>query len=99
MKGIFGLAFKLLISDSAKFTALLVGIAFAVSAQLGKIVVDRHQRRGEDLGDGSAVQTMVDSVGMPALIWFQRKTALAHLKTTSMRSKHGPARWVRSLRV
>lgn len=30
MKGIFRLAYKLLVNDRAKFTALLVGITFAV---------------------------------------------------------------------
>lgn len=30
MKGLFKLAYKLLVNDKAKFTALLVGITFAV---------------------------------------------------------------------
>lgn len=75
MKGIFKLAYKLLVNDKAKFTALLVGIAFAsfsmifITAMF--VGVLRHSSSTViNIGASvwvmdPAVQTPANSIGMP----------------------------------
>jgi len=75
MKGIFRLAYKLLVNDKAKFTALLVGITFAVflmmfvtSMFIG--VLNHASATVINIGASMwvmdpAVQTITNSIGMP----------------------------------
>jgi len=75
MKGILRLAFKLLVNDSAKFTALLVGITFAVflmveMTSLFAGVLNRSSSTVINIGAkvwvmDPAVQTIASSIGMP----------------------------------
>ena len=75
MKGILKLAYKLLVNDKAKFTALLVGITFAVflmmfitSMFIG--VLNHASATVINIGASMwvmdpAVQTITNSIGMP----------------------------------
>jgi putative ABC transport system permease protein len=75
MKGILRLAFKLLINDSAKFTALLVGITFAVflmveMTSLFAGILNKSSSTVINIGAkmrvmDPAVQTIASSIGMP----------------------------------
>ena len=75
MKGIFKLAYKLLVNDKAKFTALLVGITFAVFliVQMTAMFAGTMKRASAtviNLGASvwvmdPAVQTVAQTTGMP----------------------------------
>ncbi len=75
MKGILKLAYKLLVNDKAKFTALLVGITFAVflMTQMTAMfagVLSRASATVYNLGASMwimdpAVQTVANTIGMP----------------------------------
>jgi putative ABC transport system permease protein len=75
MKGILKLAFKLLVNDSAKFTALLVGITFAVFLMIEMTslfagILDKASATVTNVGAkvwvmDPAVQTVANSIGMP----------------------------------
>lgn len=75
MKGIFKLAFKLLVNDTAKFTALLLGITFAVFLMMfvtSMFVGVLNHASATVLNVGSslwvmdpAVQTVANTVGIP----------------------------------
>ncbi|WEY40733.1 ABC transporter permease [Paraburkholderia sp. SUR17] len=75
MKGILRLAFKLLVNDSAKFTALIVGITFAVflmvqMTSLFSGVLNRSSATVINVGAkvwvmDPAVKTIANSIGMP----------------------------------
>ncbi|SAL64092.1 ABC transporter membrane protein [Caballeronia terrestris] len=75
MIGILKLAFKLLVNDSAKFTALLVGITFAVflmveMTSLFAGILDRSSSTVINVGAkvwvmDPGVQTIASSIGMP----------------------------------
>ncbi len=75
MFGIFKLAYKLLVNDKAKFTALLVGISFAVflMTQMTAMfagVLNRASATVFNLGASiwvmdPAVQTVANTIGMP----------------------------------
>ncbi|MFM0514087.1 ABC transporter permease [Paraburkholderia sp. RL17-373-BIF-A] len=78
MKGILRLAFKLLVNDSAKFTALLVGITFAVflmveMTSLFAGILNKSSSTVINIGAkvwvmDPAVQTIASSIGMPAYV-------------------------------
>ena len=78
MKGILKLAFKLLVNDRAKFTALLVGITFAVFliVQMTSLFAGiLHRSSSTVLNIGAkiwvmdpAVNTVANSIGMPEYI-------------------------------
>ncbi len=78
MKGILRLAFKLLINDSAKFTALLVGITFAVflmveMTSLFAGILNKSSSTVINIGAkmwvmDPAVQTIASSISMPAYV-------------------------------
>src|SRR5208282_1460319 len=75
MTGILKLAYKLLVNDKAKFTALLVGISFAVflMTQMTAMfsgVLNRASATVINLGApmwimDPAVQTVANTIGMP----------------------------------
>jgi putative ABC transport system permease protein len=75
MKGILKLAYKLLINDKAKFTALLVGISFAVFLMIQMTsmfsgVLNRASSTVLNIGASiwvmdPAVDTVASSIGMP----------------------------------
>jgi putative ABC transport system permease protein len=75
MKGILKLAYKLLVNDKAKFTALLVGITFAVFLMIAMTslfagVLYRASATVVNLGAevwimDPSVQTVANSIGMP----------------------------------
>lgn len=75
MKGILKLAYKLLVNDKAKFTALLVGITFAVFLMIAMTslfagVLKRASATVVNLGASMwvmdpAVQTVANTIGMP----------------------------------
>ncbi|RDU99338.1 ABC transporter permease [Trinickia dinghuensis] len=75
MKGILRLAFKLLVNDNAKFTALLVGITFAVFLMIEMTslfagILDKASATVTNIGAkvwvmDPAVQTVANSIGMP----------------------------------
>lgn len=75
MKGLFKLAYKLLVNDKAKFTALLVGITFAVFLiiQMTAMFAGTMKRASAtvlNLGASMwvmdpAVQTVANTIGMP----------------------------------
>ena|SRR5579863_5030961 len=75
MKGILKLAYKLLVNDKAKFTALLVGISFAVFLMIQMTsmfagVLKRASATVFNLGASvwimdPAVQTVANTIGMP----------------------------------
>lgn len=75
MKGILRLAFKLLVNDSAKFTALIVGITFAVllmveMTSLFSGILNKSSSTVINIGAkvwvmDPAVQTIANSIGMP----------------------------------
>ena len=75
MKGILKLAYKLLVNDKAKFTALLVGITFAVFLMIAMTslfagVLNRASATVINLGASMwvmdpAVQTVANTIGMP----------------------------------
>src|SRR5271157_5752742 len=75
MIGIFKLAYKLLVNDKAKFTALLVGITFAVFLMIAMTslfagVLYRASATVINLGASiwvmdPAVQTVANTIGMP----------------------------------
>ncbi len=75
MKGIFKLAFKLLVNDTAKFTALLMGITFAVFLMMfvtSMFVGVLNHASATVINIGStiwvmdpAVQTVANTVGIP----------------------------------
>src|SRR5579862_5584829 len=75
MKGILKLAYKLLVNDKAKFTALLVGITFAVFLMIPMTslfagVLNRASATVINLGASiwvmdPAVQTVANTIGMP----------------------------------
>ena len=75
MKGILKLAYKLLVNDKAKFTALLVGITFAVFLMVQMIamfagVIQRASSTVFNLGASmwvmdTAVNTVANTIGMP----------------------------------
>ena len=75
MKGILKLAYKLLVNDKAKFTALLVGITFAVFLMIAMTslfagVLKRASATVINLGASMwimdpAVQTVANTIGMP----------------------------------
>ncbi|HUL42281.1 MAG TPA: ABC transporter permease [Burkholderiales bacterium] len=75
MKGIFRLAFKLLVNDTAKFTALLVGITFAVflMIQMTSIfagVLGKSSANVTNIGSSiwvmdPAVNTVANTIPMP----------------------------------
>ncbi len=75
MRGILKLAYKLLVNDKAKFTALLVGITFAVFLMIAMTslfagVLNRASATVINLGASSwvmdpAVQTVANTIGMP----------------------------------
>src|SRR5208337_2744183 len=84
LKGTFKLAFKLLVNDTAKYTALLMGITFAVFLMMfvtSMFVGVLNHASATVINIGStiwvmdpAVQTVANSVGMPdchlILGWF-----------------------------
>lgn len=75
MKGILKLAYKLLVNDKAKFTALLVGITFAVFLMIAMTsmfagVLHRASATVINIGASiwvmdPAVQTVANTIGMP----------------------------------
>ena len=75
MLGILSLAYKLLVNDKAKFTALLVGITFAVFLMVAMTslfagVLNRASATVINLGASiwvmdPAVQTVANTIGMP----------------------------------
>jgi len=75
MNGILKLAYKLLVNDKAKFTALLVGITFAVFLMIQMLamfagVLNRASATVFNLGASMwimdpAVQTVANTIGMP----------------------------------
>jgi putative ABC transport system permease protein len=75
MKGILSLAYKLLVNDKAKFSALLVGITFAVFLMIAMTslfagVLNRASATVINLGASvwvmdPAVQTVANTIGMP----------------------------------
>ncbi len=75
MRGILKLAYKLLVNDKAKFTALLVGITFAVFLMIAMTslfagVLNRASATVINLGASMwimdpAVQTVANTIGMP----------------------------------
>ena len=75
MKGIFKLAYKLLVNDKAKFSALLVGISFAVFLMIQMTamfagILNRASATVFNLGASMwimdpAVQTSANTIGMP----------------------------------
>ena len=75
MRGILSLAYKLLVNDKAKFTALLVGITFAVFLMIAMTslfagVLNRASATVINLGASvwvmdPAVQTVANTIGMP----------------------------------
>lgn len=75
MKGILSLAYKLLVNDKAKFSALLVGITFAVFLMVAMTalfagVLNRASATVINLGApvwimDTAVQTVANTIGMP----------------------------------
>ncbi len=75
MKGILSLAYKLLVNDKAKFSALLVGITFAVFlmvAMTGLFAGVLHRASAPVINLGApvwimdpAVQTVANAIGMP----------------------------------
>lgn len=75
MKGILKLAYKLLVNDKAKFTALLVGITFAVFLMIAMTslfagVLKRASATVVNLGApmwimDPAVQTVANTIGLP----------------------------------
>jgi len=75
MKGILKLAYKLLVNDKAKFTALLVGITFAVFLMIAMTslfagVLKRASATVINLGASMwvmdpSVQTVANTIGMP----------------------------------
>lgn len=75
MKGILSLAYKLLVNDKAKFSALLVGITFAVFlmvAMTGLFAGVLHRASATVINLGApiwvmdtAVQTVANTIGMP----------------------------------
>ena len=75
MKGILKLAYKLLVNDKAKFTALLVGITFAVFLMIQMIamfsgVLKRSSATVFNLGASMwimdpSVNTVANTIGMP----------------------------------
>ena len=75
MRGILSLAYKLLVNDKAKFTALLVGITFAVFLMVAMTslfagVLNRASATVINLGASiwimdPAVQTVANTIGMP----------------------------------
>ncbi|MFM0038481.1 ABC transporter permease [Paraburkholderia strydomiana] len=78
MKGILRLAFKLLINDSAKFSALLVGISFAVFLMIQMTslfagILNKSSSTVINIGAkiwvmDPAVQTIASSIGMPSYV-------------------------------
>jgi putative ABC transport system permease protein len=78
MKGILRLAFKLLVNDNAKFTALLVGITFAVFLMIEMTslfagILEKASATVTNIGAkvwvmDPAVQTVANSIGMPAYV-------------------------------
>lgn len=78
MKGILKLAYKLLVNDKAKFTALLVGITFAVFLMIAMTsmfagVLNRASATVINIGASMwvmdpAVQTVANTIGMPDYI-------------------------------
>jgi putative ABC transport system permease protein len=75
MKGILRLAFKLLVNDNAKFTALIIGITFAVflMVQMTSLfagILNKSSSTVINIGAkiwvmDPAVQTIASSIGMP----------------------------------
>ena len=75
MNGILKLAYKLLVNDKAKFTALLVGITFAVFLMIAMTslfagVLNRASATVINLGASMwvmdpSVQTVANTIGMP----------------------------------
>src|SRR5580658_11213702 len=75
MRGILSLAYKLLVNDKAKFTALLVGITFAVFLMVAMTslfagVLNRASATVINLGAevwimDPSVQTVANTIGMP----------------------------------
>ena len=75
MKGILKLAYKLLVNDKAKFTALLVGITFAVFLMIAMTslfagVLKRASATVINIGASiwvmdPSVQTVANTIGMP----------------------------------
>src|SRR5271167_669276 len=75
MKGILKLAYKLLVNDKAKFSALLVGISFAVFLMIQMTamfagILNRASATVVNLGASiwimdPAVQTVANTIGMP----------------------------------
>ena len=75
MRGILKLAYKLLVNDKAKFTALLVGITFAVFLMVAMTslfagVLNRASATVINLGASvwvmdPSVQTVANTIGMP----------------------------------
>jgi putative ABC transport system permease protein len=75
MKGVFKLAYKLLVNDRAKFSALLTGIAFAVFLMVQMLslfagVLSRSSSTVLNIGApmwvmDPAVQTVQNTIGMP----------------------------------
>ena len=75
VKGILSLAYKLLVNDKAKFSALLVGITFAVFlmvAMTGLFAGVLHRASATVINLGApvwimdpAVQTVANTIGMP----------------------------------
>lgn len=75
MKGILRLAFKLLVNDSAEFTALIVGITLAVFLMIGMTslfagILNKSSATVINVGAkvwvmDPAVQTIANSIGMP----------------------------------
>ena len=83
MRGILSLAYKLLVNDKAKFTALLVGITFAVFLMIAMTslfagVLYRASATVINLGApmwvmDPAVQTVANTIGMPDYVLDARK--------------------------
>lgn len=78
MKGILRLAFKLLVNDNAKFTALLIGITFAVFLMIEMTslfagILDKASATVTNIGAkvwvmDPAVQTVANSIAMPGYV-------------------------------
>ena len=100
MKGILKLAYKLLVNDKAKFTALLVGITFAVFLMIAMTslfagVLNRASATVINLGASMwvmdpAVQTVANTIGMPDYVL----DAVRSIRASIMRCRSIPAaRW------
>ena len=100
VRGILKLAYKLLVNDKAKFTALLVGITFAVFLMIAMTslfagVLNRASATVINLGASlwvmdPSVQTVANTIGMPDYVL----DAARSMRALTMRCRSIPAaRW------